>query len=113
MPRCSGGQPCILWVTIGLLADDTLSDTAGSFNFERLTGWWRGGGFLPPPTLFPVSLPLPYDNGPFNFERPGGGAGNLAQAPSANEATVLPVPEAGFRGGFWPALAVRLPVLAK
>ena len=46
--------------TVGLLADDTLSNTAGSFNFERLIGWWRGRGF-PPPSLFPRLPSLPYD----------------------------------------------------
>ena len=57
---------------LGLLADDTLGDTAGSFNFERLNGGVEGGrgGFLHPP-LPPDTSPLQQTENTGNFKLEG------------------------------------------
>ncbi len=71
--------------TFRSLADDTLGDTAGSFNLERLNGGWRG---VPPPSSPPSLFSPSLRQRPFNFERSGGGVGNLAHVPSANQPTI-------------------------
>ena len=63
---------------VGLLAEDTLSDTAGLFNFERLNaGVWRGvpRPFSPLPRL--PSRPLPQDSDRSSLNDPAVVSGTL------------------------------------